>query len=159
VTSLPSEPEVEVAFGPACTDDIDALVSIDAGSPRPWTTEAFSTELAMDPPTLFALKAGGQVVAFVVARIAGPQMDILNLAVARDHRRRGLGRKLLTSLLDHAAPLAVQTAFLEVREGNLEARSLYGSVGFIESQRRRAFYKDPVEDAVLLRLQMSPSTG
>ena len=72
----------------------------------------------------------------------------MNLAVARDCRRRGLGRFLLRSLLDHVAPSDVKTAFLEVREGNQEARGLYESFGFQETQRRRGFYREPVEDAV-----------
>lgn len=151
-----SETANEFIFGPALASDAEALVSIDAGSPQPWTARAFMGELGTQPPSLFVLRSQGRAVAFVVARRQGPEMDIVNLAVAPALRRRGLGLKLLLSVIDHAASSGVETAFLEVREGNLEARALYQAVGFREFQRRSGFYRDPVEDALLLRLGMSP---
>ncbi len=149
----------EFIFGPALAGDVDALVAIDAGSQRPWTAGAFMGELGTDPPSLFVLRSQGRALAFVVARRQGPEMDIVNLAVTPSERRRGLARTLLLSLIDLAASRGVETAFLEVRESNLEARALYQSLGFRESQRRRGFYRDPVEDALLLSLGMSPLTG
>ncbi|MBK5257836.1 MAG: ribosomal protein S18-alanine N-acetyltransferase [Vicinamibacteria bacterium] len=153
------KPGGDLVFGPAHADDVDALVAIDADSPRPWTAQAFSTELEVETPALFVLRESAQAVAFVVARIHGPEMDIVNFAVAPVYRRHGLGRRLLRSFLDHAAASGVEAAFLEVREGNVEARALYGSAGFTETQRRRGFYEGPQEDALLLRLQMSPMIG
>lgn len=146
----------EETLGPADEIDVPSLVSIDSASPHPWTAEAFVAELKNDPPTLFVLRSAGQVVAFVVARIQIPEMDIVNLAVARDRRRRGMGRFLLRSLLDHPSSLGVTRVFLEVRDGNQEARGLYGSFGFKETQRRRAFYREPVEEAILMRLEIEP---
>ena len=143
-------------FGLAAETDVPALVAIDSASPQGWTAKAFSAELKNDPPTLFVLRSAGQVLAFVVARLQTPELDIVNLAVARDHRRRGRGRLLLRSLLDHAAPAGVSSVFLEVREGNQEARALYGGFGFRETQRRRGFYREPVEDAILMRLEIEP---
>ncbi len=146
----------EETFGPAVESDVPSLVSIDSSSVRPWTGEAFVAELKSHPPTLFVLRSAGQVVAYVVARMQTPELDIVNLAVARDYRRRGLGRFLLRSLLDHVASLGVTRLFLEVREGNQEARGLYGGFGFMETQRRRGFYLEPVEDAILMRLEIEP---
>jgi len=142
-------------FGPARDGDLDALVSIDRGSPQAWTRDAFAVELPHVPPTLFVLRSSGVPVAFVVTRFLVPDMDIVNLAVATDRRGRGLGRLLLASLLDHAASNRVQSVFLEVREGNQEARRLYRSAGFEETQRRSGFYREPLEDAILMRLAMS----
>jgi [ribosomal protein S18]-alanine N-acetyltransferase len=150
---------VETVFGPAREDDLDALVSIDRASPRPWSREAFAAELGHSPPTLFVLRSSGAAVAFAAARIHVPEMDIVNLAVRPDRRGRGLGRLLLSSLLGEAASTGVETAFLEVRAGNVEALKLYRSAGFRETQRRRNFYAEPVEDAILMRLPMSHEAG
>ena len=149
----------EVSFGPARRGDIEFLVSAAAGSPQPWTARAFSEELEHDPPTLFVLQLQGRAVAFVAVRIQGPEMDIVNLAVTPARRRRGLGRKLLLAMLEYASQVGIRRAFLEVRESNLEARGLYASAGFLESQRRRGFYRDPPEDALLLSLDMSRLAG
>ena len=94
--------------------------------------------------------------AFIVARTQAPEMDIINLAVARDQRRRGLGGLLLRAALDRAASEGVRRAFLEVREGNQAARALYETLGFRQTQRRPAFYGEPVEDAILMSLDIEP---
>jgi ribosomal-protein-alanine N-acetyltransferase len=144
-----------VEFGPAGEGDLDTLVSVDRGTPQAWTREAFAAEFEHDPPTLFVLRSSGAPVAFVVARLQVPDMDVVSLAVAPHLRGRGLGRLLLSSLLGQAASSGVQSVFLEVREGNQEARRLYRSAGFKETQRRPGFYREPAEDAILMRLEMS----
>lgn len=148
-----------VEFGPAREGDLDALASIERDSPRAWTREVFSAELEHAPPTVFVLRSAGVVVAFVVVRIQVPDMDIVNLAVRPNRRGLGLGRRLLSFLLDQAAASGVKSVFLEVREGNRDARKLYAAAGFREVQRRRGFYAEPVEDAILMRLEMSHETG
>jgi ribosomal-protein-alanine N-acetyltransferase len=61
-------------------------------------------------------------------------------------------------LLDHAAARGVRSVFLEVRDGNLEARHLYRGLGFEETQRRPGFYTEPEEDAILMRLELGPGS-
>jgi ribosomal-protein-alanine N-acetyltransferase len=148
-----------VEFGPAGVGDVEALVAIDRGSPRAWDRRDFTAELGHSPSTLFVLRASGAPVAFVVVRLQAEDLDIVNLAVAPEARRRGFGRRLLSLLLDHAASKGVKSVFLEVREGNREARKLYASAGFEETQRRPGFYLEPREDAILMRLAMSHETG
>lgn len=143
-------------FAPASNLDLPAITDIGKGSPEPWTLAALEAELAHDPATLFVLRASGRVAAFVVARIHPPDMDILNIAVAPDHRRRGLGRLLVRSLLEEAKRAGASNVFLEVREGNLEARGLYRNCGFVETQKRPRFYRNPTEDAVLMALKIEP---
>jgi ribosomal-protein-alanine N-acetyltransferase len=67
-------------------------------------------------------------------------------------RGRGLGGKLLDAALDEVASRGADQVFLEVRESNHTARSLYASRGFTEVSRRRGYYRSPVEDALVLRL-------
>jgi ribosomal-protein-alanine N-acetyltransferase len=160
MAARPAETESNsLKFGPAEADDLDALVSIDAGSPRPWDREAFRQELEHNPITLFALRSPGETLAFVVTRFQIPDMDIVNLAVLPGKRGLGLGTRLLSFLLDHAGEMGVQSVFLEVREGNQEARRLYRSAGFRETQRRPGFYLNPTEDAILMHLKMTVEKG
>jgi ribosomal-protein-alanine N-acetyltransferase len=89
---------------------------------------------------------------FVVARIVGAEWEIENIAIAGSARRRGLGTRLLGELLDLARAQGAEAVFLEVRESNRAARSLYEKWAFLESGRRRNYYNDPEEDAILYRL-------
>ncbi len=143
-------------FGPARHEEIESLAAIDRGSPRPWTPAAFENELGNRPPTVFVLRSFGNAVAFVVTRRHSPELDIVNLAVAEGHRRRGFGRILLRFLLEMVRRDGVDQVFLEVRAGNQAARGLYSSLGFEETQKRRNFYEDPVEDAILMKLKIEP---
>jgi ribosomal-protein-alanine N-acetyltransferase len=143
-------------FGPARRDELESLAVIDRGSPRPWTLAAFENELGNSPPTVFALRSFGNPIAFVVTRRHPPELDIVNLAVAEEHRKRGFGRILLGFLLEMARRDGVEQVFLEVRAGNRAALGLYRSLGFEETQKRRNFYADPVEDAILMKLKIEP---
>ena len=153
MTTVPDPGATELPFGPATTGDVDSLVAIDSDSPRPWSRAAFEEELRRGG-TVFVLRRGGAAVAFAAVRKLGPELDIVNLAVHPEQRRLGFGRILLRALLDQAASSGVETVFLEVRESNLGAAHLYGHFGFQVTQRRPDFYRDPVEAAILLRLQI-----
>ncbi len=148
--------EQQTNLAPARPEDIESLVAIDRGSPQPWTASAFENELRNAPPTLLALRHNGDAIGFVVTRFHPPEMDIVSLAVAETHRRLGFGRSLLRLLLEKARLEGVGRVFLEVRESNLQALSLYRRFAFEETQRRKNFYKDPVEDAVLMSVTIEP---
>lgn len=92
---------------------------------------------------------------FVIARVAGAEWEIENIAIAGTARRRGLGTRLLGELLDMARAQSAAAVFLEVRESNHAARGLYEKWAFSESGRRRRYYKNPEEDAILYRLDFT----
>jgi ribosomal-protein-alanine N-acetyltransferase len=71
-------------------------------------------------------------------------------------RRAGLGRFLLETALARARRAGARLALLEVREGNLGARALYRASGFAEIGRRREYYTNPVEDALILSRDERP---
>lgn len=146
-------------FGIAERTDAETLAAIDAGSPTPWPIAAFVAELSREPPSLFTLRMDGEAVAFSVIRVQPPEMDIVNMAVAPGKRRQGFGRTLMNAVLEYAAAQAVEAVFLEVRAGHSAALGLYRSVGFQETQRRHAFYKNPVEDAVLMRRSIAAAAN
>jgi [ribosomal protein S18]-alanine N-acetyltransferase len=91
-----------------------------------------------------------QLAGAVASREAAGEAEILNLAVGADWRRRGIGRGLMGAALAEAISRGAGRAFLEVRESNAGARAFYSRLGFAEQGRRRNYYRDPAEDALLL---------
>ena len=145
----------DVVFEPATHDDVPRLAAIDATSPRPWTEAAFRSELEHDPKTLFVLRVKGETAAFLVLRMQGSEVDILNVAVADSQRRLGFGTLTMKRALAYLAARRVSSVFLEVRASNRAACDLYAGLGFKETQKRRDFYENPREDAILMRLQLT----
>lgn len=95
------------------------------------------------------------LLAFLVARHCGPEWELENVAVAPTARRKGLAAQLLAELVAAARLARSDAVFLEVRESNQAARALYRKVGFAEIGRRKGYYADPPEDAILCRLTLS----
>jgi len=92
-----------------------------------------------------------KVVAFVIVLCCGAEWEIENIAVSDGTRRRGIGDRLVSELLTRALAGGAEAVFLEVRESNQAARSLYEKKGFLEVGRRPTYYSDPREDAILYR--------
>jgi len=101
---------------------------------------------------LVAEAGGERIVGYVVALDAADEGEILNLAVAPAMRRTGLGRALVHEILEVLSDRGVRQVYLEVRESNAPARALYAAHGFKEVGRRKQYYRRPVEDAIVLRL-------
>ena len=94
---------------------------------------------------------------FLIGREINPEWELENIVVAPATRRKGLATRLLTALLDRARETNSERVFLEVRESNQAARAFYARLGFEQSGRRKLYYANPSEDAVLYRLTLSPS--
>jgi tRNA threonylcarbamoyladenosine biosynthesis protein TsaB len=88
---------------------------------------------------------------FLVARHLAPEWELENIVVAPAARRRGIGQSLLDTLLAGARETNSSVVFLEVRESNAAARSLYEKAGFQPTGRRKLYYANPSEDAMLYR--------
>ena len=99
-------------------------------------------------------EADEQIVGYVVALEAADEGEILNLAVAEAGRRRGLGRALVEAIVVALTDRGVRQIYLEVRESNVPARTLYQGRGFTVAGMRRAYYRYPTEDALVLRLPL-----
>ena len=78
------------------------------------------------------------------------EAHITTIGVHPDYRRRGIGEQLFTALLEEARARGVRRATLEVRESNRGAQSLYAKYGFVPIARRRRYYSDTDEDAIVM---------
>jgi [ribosomal protein S18]-alanine N-acetyltransferase len=90
------------------------------------------------------------IAGFIAARLVAGELHINNVAVREKYRQRGLGRALLSAVLTEGARLGARTAVLEVRASNLPAQALYERCGFRTTGRRRNYYVEPKEDALVM---------
>jgi len=145
---------VSASIRPGSADDISPVAEIEHASfSDPWSEDAFHELLHMrDAIFLVATRGAVQAVAgYVIARVAADEAEVLNLAVSPVERRRGLGGELLDAVLAAVVHRGAREIVLEVRESNVAALALYGSRGFAAVSRRNRYYRNPVEDALLLR--------
>ena len=120
----------------------------------PWSATAFE-ELFRSPLGLgLVAERRGSVEGYIVARAVSGEAEILNLAVVPEARRGGLGGQLLVAGLAALGGIGAREVFLEVRERNLAARQLYLRHGFRPVGVRARYYRNPVEDAIVLRLAL-----
>jgi ribosomal-protein-alanine N-acetyltransferase len=101
--------------------------------------------------TALVVEQSGSVVGFIVGRQVADEWEIENIAVTGAARRCGLGSRLVGEFLDLVRGRGGKAVFLEVRESNRAARSLYEKWAFLEVGRRKMYYQDPAEDALLLK--------
>jgi ribosomal-protein-alanine N-acetyltransferase len=145
---------VTALLRPAEIDDIGSVARIERTCfADPWSEESFRRLLGVAPAIfLVALFPPDRAIAgYIIAFSVDEDAEILNLAVDPGFRGRGLARQMLDAVLIELGSRRVRAAFLEVRESNQAARSLYKSRGFSEIGRRNNYYRRPVEDALVLR--------
>jgi ribosomal-protein-alanine N-acetyltransferase len=154
----------------AMTGDLAAVQAIEAVSfSDPWTVDAFASALELRHMRFLVAEeregeeggggtgrgspgAGESVLlGYVVALVVADEGEIADLAVAPAARRRGIGGRLLDRVALEAEQTGIRALYLEVRESNASARALYESRGFTVVGRRRGYYQNPREDALLLR--------
>lgn len=92
--------------------------------------------------------------AYIVARVGANELHINNVAVRERYRRQGIGLILLGRILEEGRRLGVDGAFLELRAGNKAALSLYEKCGFRVASRRKKYYSEPAEDALVMTIQL-----
>ncbi|TVR03592.1 MAG: ribosomal-protein-alanine N-acetyltransferase [Deltaproteobacteria bacterium] len=153
-----SEP---VRIRPVRIDELrSALLRIERMSqPHPWSETAFLAEF--DNPVsdiLVATRNGEDVIGFLVRWRITDEVHILNVAVDPTARRQGVGRAMVRHVLDEAARDQAAFVTLEVRVSNDPAIELYRSLDFFTVGRRKEYYADNGEDALLLGWIPSEST-
>lgn len=122
---------------------------------NPWPRDAFSSELQAShvsrPRVALTRERGSIVAGYCIGWLVVDQLQIQNVTVHPDHRRRGLAAHLIEDALCYAIECGAESAFLEVRPSNLPARRLYEQLGFRKAGERKGYYSRPEEDAVVLQ--------
>ena len=140
----------------AVLDDVPAILALEQAAPvaAHWTAEQYKIRVQSPVQAACALVAEsqGNICGFLCANIAAGEWEIENVVVAEKFRRHGIGAELMRSLIAQWEKFAGTALLLEVRESNAAARALYTNHGLREVGRRRGYYRDPVEDAVLYAL-------
>ncbi len=145
-------------------DDLRTILALQEKSPETahWTPDDYErlmedpggkilvAELpTMDPPKILGFAAFHRII---------DEVELRNMAVDPEHRHQGVGRALLETARDRMIQAGAKRVFLEVRESNKPALTLYYSVGFAIHSRRADYYRDPQEGALVLALELHPPT-
>lgn len=122
----------------------------------PWTVEQFRQTLS-SPNALFlvAILPTEELAGVLIASKTMIEADIYLLVVAKEYQQQGIGQKLFEQLIKEAKNKQLETIFLEVRVSNEPAYQLYRKLGFQEVGRRKNYYANPTEDALMMKLDLN----
>jgi [ribosomal protein S18]-alanine N-acetyltransferase len=137
-------------------EDIPAVIDLDQKSfTLPWPERSFRFELTDNPASrCWVAELDGRVVGMIVAWLIVDEVHVATLAIHPDFRRQGVGTKLLAHTLQALLAEGARSSFLEVRASNRAAQDMYRKFGYEVTGRRRRYYRDNDEDAVLMTLDV-----
>lgn len=117
----------------------------------PWSENSIASELNNRLSFWMAAVEDGQVVGYVGSQTVLDETDMMNIAVHPDYRKQGIATSLILGLIDALEHRGSHSLMLEVRASNETALSLYRKLGFAKVGRRKNYYRNPREDALILR--------
>ncbi len=136
--------------------DLDEIMQIELESfSLPWSRQSYENELSNQYATYMVADCEGDVAAYGGIWVVADEAHITNVAVAPQHRRKGMGTRVLQALVEAARQKRASRIYLEVRVSNDAARKLYSGQGFKPAGRRPAYYSDNNEDAVVMMRQIN----
>ena len=150
MSKLPVTPEIALRGLEA--RDIDVVLAIQSAAPEAaqWKRDSYEAIVNGGLNRLILAERSSTPLGFASYRVIEAEAELLNLAVAPDFRRQGIGARLLGEVVRVAVDFGASDIYLEVREGNNEALGLYEKFGFRLTNRRREYYRDPPADALTL---------
>ena len=117
----------------------------------PWSERSIASELENKLAFWLVALEGDMVVGYIGSQTVMDETDMMNVAVHPDYRRRGVAEALVNGLVAYLQKTGSRCLTLEVRASNAPAIALYGKLGFTEQGRRKNYYRNPKEDALILR--------
>ena len=137
-------------------EDLDVVLAIERASfSMPWSRGAFLYEMQQNRVARCVVtREDGRVVGYLCLWEIADEVHITNIAVHPDARRRGIARRLLAGALEDVRRRRLRLVVLEGRPSNTEAIGLYASFGFRVVGRRRGYYYDTGEDALVMELAL-----
>ena len=116
-----------------------------------WSENSVGSELKNPLSLWLVAEDGDRVAGYVGSQTVCNETDMMNVAVTADYRRQGLGEKLVLALVEELKTMESQCLTLEVRASNAPAIGLYEKLGFRQIGLRKNYYRNPKEDALILR--------
>jgi ribosomal-protein-alanine N-acetyltransferase len=145
-----------VAVRLAASGDLARVVEIERASfSDPWSFTAFRSALGAERLNFHVAVSDGVVIGYAVSWCVIDEAELANLAVHPSRRGHRVGALLLDRAMADAREAGCVVMHLEVRESNTAARALYESRGFGMVGRRKRYYREPVEDALILRARLA----
>ena len=146
---------MKVTIRKMTVEDVSAVVDLDQKSfSLPWPERSFRFELTDNPASrCWVAELDGRIVGMIVVWLIVDEAHIATVATHPDHRRQGIVRQLLAHALRHMIQDGARSSFLEVRESNIAAQEMYRKFGYEVTGRRRRYYRDNDEDAILMNLE------
>ncbi len=137
--------------------DVECVLAVQGSCPEAaqWVAEDYKRAANGDMSGWVAVE-DPHLVGFLIARRIVSDIEILNLAVVADSRRRGIGASLLQRTFEWASEFRAENVILEVRESNLAALQFYNRHGFKSIARRARYYVNPADDALVLSKTLLP---
>ena len=120
----------------------------------PWSEKSIESELSCQLSLWFVALEWETVVGYVGSQTVIDESDMMNIAVHPDYRRRGIAEKLIHALVSALGEKGSHGLSLEVRASNAPAIALYEKLGFTQVGLRKNYYRNPREDALILRKEM-----
>lgn len=117
---------------------------------HPWSKESFESELRKAESFKFVALENGEVIGFAILETVLDEGNLLDIAVDKNHRRKGVARLLFDNMLMVAKEKELSFITLEVRSSSAPAISLYEAMGFEKVGTRKNYYSKPIEDALLM---------
>lgn len=117
----------------------------------PWSEKSIASELDNELACWLVAEENGTVAGYVGSQTVLGETDMMNVAVHPDHRRQGIAEALVTALVSDLKRQGSHCLTLEVRASNEPAQKLYEKLGFEQIGLRRNYYRNPREDALILR--------
>lgn len=132
-------------------EDLGQAAEIEAACFRESWSERLLAESLKSPWNLMlAAEENGRLIGYGTACVIAGEGEIQRIAILKEFRQGGRGRELLAALVAVSREKGARAMTLEVRESNYPARRLYISAGFTEEARRKDYYRNPKEDAIIM---------
>ncbi len=139
--------------------DLASVIEIENLSyPNPWHLSSFMGEIENKPisnPYVVVFRPLDKVIGYVIYWHIRNEVQISNIAISPDYRKKGVGEAVLGQILYEVWGKGAEFVFLEVRPSNQAARSMYEKLGFKILGLRKGYYRNPSEDAIVMGLTLS----
>lgn len=147
----PSDRKAAIRLEPLKPEHLPEILEIEkVSNTAPWSERSFLGELTNPQSVFLVAVAEGKVAGYAGLWIVVDEGHITTVAVHPDHRRSGIGKRLTVEVLERAKARGIVCATLEVRASNEAAIRLYEQLGFVRAARRKGYYPDNREDAIVM---------